>query len=32
MIAHGYAFKESCGEEGWVKPDCYRLKYKTEGR
>jgi hypothetical protein len=32
MIAHGYAFKESCGEEGWVKPGCYRLKYKTEGR
>jgi hypothetical protein len=32
MIAHGYAFKESCGEEGWVKPDCYRLKYKIEGR
>jgi hypothetical protein len=32
MIAHGYAFKKSCGEEGWVKPDCYRLRYKTEGR
>jgi hypothetical protein len=32
MIAHGYAFKQSCGEEGWLKPDCYRLKFKTEGR
>jgi hypothetical protein len=32
MLAHGYAFKQSCGKEGWVKPDCYRLKYKTEGR
>jgi len=32
MIAHGYVFKESCHEEGWLKPDCYRLKYKTEGR
>jgi hypothetical protein len=32
MIAHGYAFREGCGKEGWVKPDCYRLKYKTEGR
>ncbi len=32
MVAHGYAFKQSCGEEGWVKPDCYRLRYKTEGR
>jgi hypothetical protein len=32
MIAHGYAFKEACGKDGWVKPDCYRLKYKTEGR
>jgi hypothetical protein len=32
MIAHGYAFKESCGKEGWLMPDCYRLKYKTEGR
>jgi hypothetical protein len=32
MIAHGYAFKEACGKEDWVKPDCYRLKYKTEGR
>ena len=32
MIAHGYAFRASCNEEGWVRPDCYRLKYKTEGR
>ena len=32
MIAHGYAFKEICGKDGWTKPDCYRLKYKTEGR
>ena len=32
MIAHGYAFKEACDKDGWVKPDCYRLKYKTEGR
>jgi hypothetical protein len=32
MIAHGYAFRASCDEEGWIKPDCYRLKYKTEGR
>jgi hypothetical protein len=32
MIAHGYAFKGSCDKEGWVKPDCYRLRYKTEGR
>jgi len=32
MIAHGYAFKEFCHEEGWLKPDCYRLKYKSEGR
>jgi len=32
MIAHGYAFKQSCGEDGWLKPDCYRLKFKTEGR
>ena len=31
MIAHGYAFKGFCGSEGWLKPDCYRLKYKTEG-
>jgi hypothetical protein len=32
MIAHGYIFKEFCHEEGWPKPDCYRLKYKSEGR
>jgi hypothetical protein len=32
MIAHGYAFKASCNEKGWLDPDCYRLKYKTEGR
>jgi hypothetical protein len=32
MIAHGYAFKASCGQEGWAMPDCYRLKWKTEGR
>ena len=31
MIAHGYAFKEFCHEEGWLKPDCYRLKYTSEG-
>jgi hypothetical protein len=32
MLAHGYAFKTSCNEKGWLDPDCYRLKYKTEGR
>jgi hypothetical protein len=32
MTAHGYAFKASCDEKGWVDPDCYRLKFKTEGR
>ena len=32
MIAQGYAFSASCDEQGWVRPDCYRLKYKTEGR
>jgi hypothetical protein len=32
MIAHGYAFRESCDKESWTNPDCYRLKYKTEGR
>ena len=32
MIAHGYAFRESCDKEGWANPECYRLKYKTEGR
>jgi hypothetical protein len=32
MIAHGYAFKAACDEKGWLDPDCYRLKYKTEGR
>jgi hypothetical protein len=32
MIAHGYAFRAHCDEEGWTRPDCYRLKYKTEGR
>src|SRR5262245_42057892 len=32
MVAHGYAFKESCDKGGWANPDCYRLKYKTEGR
>ena len=32
MIGHGYAFKNSCHEEGWLKPDCYRLKFKSEGR
>jgi len=32
MTAHGYAFKASCGEKGWVNSDCYRLKFKTEGR
>ncbi len=32
MIAHGYKLRSACGEEGWVKRDCYRLKYKTEGR
>jgi hypothetical protein len=32
MVAHGYAFKAACDEKGWLDPDCYRLKYKTEGR
>ena len=32
MTAHGYVFKKSCDEEGWVRPECYRLMYKTEGR
>jgi hypothetical protein len=32
MIAHGYAFKAGCDERRWLDPDCYRLKYKTEGR
>jgi len=32
MLAHGYAFKAGCDENGWLDPDCYRLKYKTEGR
>ena len=32
MTAHGYVFKESCDEEGWVRPECYRLRYKIEGR
>jgi hypothetical protein len=32
MIGHGYAFRDSCNQEGWANPDCYRLKYKTEGR
>ena len=32
MLAHGYAFRSSCDEAGWLDPDCYRLKYKTEGR
>jgi hypothetical protein len=32
MLAHGYAFKSGCDENGWLDPGCYRLKYKTEGR
>jgi len=32
MTAQGYVFRESCDEKGWVNPDCYRLKFKTEGR
>ena len=32
MIAHGYVFQKVCDEEGWIKPDCYRLRFKTEGR
>ncbi len=32
MIAHGYAFKALCDENAWLDPDCYRLRYKTEGR
>jgi hypothetical protein len=32
MLAHGYAFRSSCDEAGWLDPGCYRLKYKTEGR
>ena len=32
MIGHGYAYRQSCHEDGWVTSDCYRLKYKTEGR
>jgi hypothetical protein len=32
MLAHGYAFRASCDERGWLSPECYRLKFKTEGR
>ena len=32
MLAHGYAFKSDCDENGRLNPGCYRLKYKTEGR
>lgn len=32
MIAHGYKLRATCGGKGWAKPDCYRLRYKTEGR
>jgi hypothetical protein len=32
MTGHGYKLRAACGEEGWAKPDCYQLKYKTEGR
>jgi hypothetical protein len=30
--AHGYVFRASCDEKGWVNADCYRLRFKTEGR
>ena len=26
MLAHGYAFKSGCDENGWLDPGCYRLK------
>ena len=32
MLAHGYVFKDFCDEKGWLRADCYRLRYKTEGR
>jgi hypothetical protein len=32
MMAHSYVFRASCDEQGWLNPDCYRLRYKTEGR
>ena len=32
MTAHGYVFRATCDEKGWVNPDCYRLRFKTEGR
>jgi hypothetical protein len=32
MIAQGYAFRSGCDEADWLDPNCYRLKYKTEGR
>ena len=32
MLGHGYVFKDSCGEDGWLSPSCYRVRYKWEGR
>ncbi len=32
MLAHGYLYRETCDEGGWLNANCYRLRYKWEGR